>query len=462
MPYRRLLYLALTPTLALGLTCLGPASASADEGGAPKPKRVRIHVVAPKSNDGPAGEGLSSEQRHGKKDPLQTIMRWAMGEMSAHMSGAGTDGDAGGHLQKWFDGGDDVPAAGLRDALKADGWTANTLKQWVSGQVLSNAPRMMQLFSGAAGEGGRMVAPMQRRRQMFASKGSHGRQHDQPGCPLCGSGGRGQAGPGMHPDMHHGMHHGMQHGMRHGMGQRGRRGHGSGRGPRGWRGRGGQGGPRGWGRTHGQGRMGARSPHGHGHERGMQSQTVILWNDGSGWQRQEVPSGEMGPPSMGHGGRRAGPMGPGNQMPGWLRQMMGQHGMGPRSMGQRGMGQHGMGPRGMGPHGMGQRGTGQRGFEGGPNQDGHAAGKQGEMPWMKILEKLGSGEGKPDLHRLREFLKELGVDQRGMGGPKARVRVKVIRPGMAEGAGDSKAKELVIDDVIEEEIEKVIREGHKK
>ena len=224
----------------------------------------------------------------------------------------------------------------------------------------------------------------------------------------------------------------------------------------------------------------------------MQSRTVILWNDGSGWHRQEMPSGEMGPadrghPGMGHGRQRAGPRGPGSQMPGWLRQMMGQGGrgpgnMGPRGMGPGGMGPHGkgpggMGPRGNGPGGMGPHGMGPRGFQGrpnpkpwgafrdaAPNQEGHgagswmkmlggqpgAAGKQGEMPWMKILEKLGSGEGQLDLQRIQEFLKKVGVDQRGMGSPKTRVRVKVIRPDAAGEASGSEAKELVIEEVIEE------------
>jgi len=58
-------------------------------------------------------------------NPLQSVLRWLVGES---LEGRATRDP----LRAWFDGGPDVPMAGLRDALAADGWTADSLRAWLS------------------------------------------------------------------------------------------------------------------------------------------------------------------------------------------------------------------------------------------------------------------------------------------------------------------------------------------
>ena len=121
--------------------------------GQANPTRARMHVVVRK--DGEDGEVRVVELRDGQwvagdrpvrverevvvqhtpavtttprglaegRNPMSTMLRWLL-----------TDGMAGelpsDPLRAWFDGGGNVPMAGLRDALKADGWTAQSLQAW--------------------------------------------------------------------------------------------------------------------------------------------------------------------------------------------------------------------------------------------------------------------------------------------------------------------------------------------
>lgn len=70
-------------------------------------------------------------ERRAPASPLHSVLRWLLGE------GRG-ERPAHDPLRAWFDGGPDVPLAGLRDALKADGWTAPRLRAWL-GRSLADA-----------------------------------------------------------------------------------------------------------------------------------------------------------------------------------------------------------------------------------------------------------------------------------------------------------------------------------
>lgn len=63
------------------------------------------------------------------RNPMSTVMRWLMTD--------GLSGDMPNDpVKAWFDGGADVPMAGLRDALKADGWTSRSLQHWFIQHVM--------------------------------------------------------------------------------------------------------------------------------------------------------------------------------------------------------------------------------------------------------------------------------------------------------------------------------------
>ena len=55
-------------------------------------------------------------------------------------------------LRAWFEGGPHVPLADLRDALVADGWTADSLLDWVAARVAALAGRAMARARGWSGE----------------------------------------------------------------------------------------------------------------------------------------------------------------------------------------------------------------------------------------------------------------------------------------------------------------------
>jgi len=392
MRNRRVFQIALSATLMLALALLTSATAWADDGDAPVRKKVRVRVT--KREEAPA----QGQKKAPAPNPLDTVMRWAMGELGAQVGKDGKGGDADARLRKWFEGGDDVPLAGLRDALKADGWTPEKLKAWGMAKAMQAGPQMMQLFAnrsgpmgarrgGPMGQGGLSVlGPMSRSFTTFGSAAGPG--HGAAGCPLCGEGGQ------------------QRWGRRGGPGRRGAYGRqGMRRGPWGRRGPGGFRGPRGQGRW-----GGGMGPHGPMHG---SSHAVILWNDGSGWHRREIPGG-MGhgqrgsgmPPFMGgHGG-----MGPGGgQMPAWMRQLMG--------------GQH---PPMQGPQGV--QGPGQapwkKMLEGFLKNQGGQSG-EADVNWLNLLQQLQKSQGE-DGSDLRALLKSL----QGMGaaGGQPKVKVHVVRP----------------------------------
>jgi hypothetical protein len=50
-------------------------------------------------------------------------------------------------LEAWFEGGPDVPLADLRDALRADGWDAASLRAWVAGRIARWVERALEAGS---------------------------------------------------------------------------------------------------------------------------------------------------------------------------------------------------------------------------------------------------------------------------------------------------------------------------
>lgn len=72
-------------------------------------------------------------------NPMASVLRWMIGESLDAHGRRGQD-----PLHAWFEGGENVPMAGLRDALKADGWTADALRAWLGRNlvgVMAEAPR---------------------------------------------------------------------------------------------------------------------------------------------------------------------------------------------------------------------------------------------------------------------------------------------------------------------------------
>ena len=402
MRNRRVFQIALSATLMLALALLAAPRAWADDGDAPVRKKVRVRVT--KREEAPA----KGQEKVSSANPLDTVLRWAMGELGAQVGKDGKGGDADAMLRKWFEGGDDVPLAGLRDALEADGWTPEKLKAWGMAKAIQAGPQMMQLFAnrsgpmgvrrgGPMGQGGLTVlGPMGRRFARFGSEAGPG--HGAAGCPLCGEGGH------------------RRWGRRRARGGRGMR-----QGPRGPRGR----------RGRAMGGFGARGMEPHGSTQ-HNSRAVILWNDGSGWHRREIPGG-MGhgqrgsgkPPFMGgHGGMRQG----GGQAPAWMRQLMG--------------GQH---PPMQGPQGMPGPGHApwMKMLEGFLKNQGGQGGET-DVNWLNLLQQLqkSQGEGGTDLQALLKSLQGMGA----MGGqPKVKVHIagpKPLEEDVVEDAPVKKEKSI--------------------
>ncbi|MHC5009529.1 MAG: hypothetical protein ACYTG6_01115 [Planctomycetota bacterium] len=197
-----------------------------------------------------AGAGAGPSDANGTpRNPMPTILRWLM----RHANEAGASGRC--PIESWFEGGSSVPLADLRDALRSDGWSAPSLRQWLHGMV-----------------GAHSVPGM-------SSPGGHGQ-------------GNGHWGPMMWGPPWGGMNP--------------------------W-------GMPGWGQMHRRGPM-FMTPWGvmpgsgwssgpFGQMGGVStpqttSRTILMWNDGSGWQRRELPSqgaGVMPNPFL---------MGPGGMFPG--------------------------------------------------------------------------------------------------------------------------------------------------
>lgn len=190
-------------------------------------RRLHIHLGSP---HGPGAMVLSRRLRAGapaQGSPLPTVLRWLTGE------------NGKGPLASWFEGGADVPLAGLRDALTADGWTARSLGDWLG----------RRLRRGARAHGVPPAPPHARHaRRPGPGWGAPSHEHARPHAWWTGPwGNRGAMPPGP-------------------------RGH-----PTGWGGS-----PRGW---DGGPRIEAHS------------RAFILWNDGSGWRHRAIPM----PPGAGFG-----------------------------------------------------------------------------------------------------------------------------------------------------------------
>lgn len=250
--------------VAIGVLLL-PLPALAGEGDedekAPKVK-VKVKKLEEKAIGAPAKP----------RSPAETVHRWLAGEIEKW--GGAAEG-ARTPLHAWFEAGNDVPLAGLRDALKKDGWTADQLVQWIQRQAArmssmgSSGPRAFGRMRGWSGPGWFGVRP-----------GGGWRRLRMRG--PWGFGGRGDLFGGRGP-----FQGGAPWGNAWG-----------GSGPFG-----GQGALPGWG-----GMFTGPSQ--------QQSRTIILWNDGSGWQRREIPGGMGAGPWMGGmGGGPWGPMGAGPGTP---------------------------------------------------------------------------------------------------------------------------------------------------
>lgn len=102
--------LAVVAVLSL---CLSGAIAGEDVPAAAKPA---------KTDTAPAP--TTAEVKTKTETPLCSMMGW-IGEQVKQTKGV--EGDCcGGAMKAWFAGGADVPLAGMRDRLVADGWTAET------------------------------------------------------------------------------------------------------------------------------------------------------------------------------------------------------------------------------------------------------------------------------------------------------------------------------------------------
>ncbi|MFV1959026.1 MAG: hypothetical protein ACC662_06390, partial [Planctomycetota bacterium] len=318
----------------------------------------------------------------GGKSPLPTVFRWLVKTRRKVMSGPNP-------LEAWFTGGDDVPLAGLRDALAEDGWNAGSLTKWIQTKVGPRWKVMLGAASGVRGAG--LGGP-------GASSGPHGRGAGAGNS--CDPGARCEKARG-HGPRGHGTsgHHG---GGRRGEGRcgEGRRGGGCGDGGHGDRMRM----QRGQGRRKAcdgcpHARRGRRSPgrwaHG-GRSRwargpaerarpgrgglvlgrgaagqgggsrfvgpGALTRTIILWNDGSGWRRREL-SGYSAPRTTAAGMSCGGKAGDG------ARGEAGKkcEGMGKGSCGKAGNGARGEAGEkceGMGKGSCGKAGNGARGEAG--------------------------------------------------------------------------------------------------
>ncbi len=166
-------WLALIVVIGVAALISNPAWADDDA----EPKRVKKKVKIRKAADGQAG-----------RDPMDTARRWMMKEMARHMRAMGeAEGEAAkSPLHYWF-AAKDVPMAGLRDALKADGWTADELMQWMQRHfmhaMLQGLGPMMGLLEEGPSVRLRMEGPRRRRGMRVQRFGPWGR-----------SGGGGQGG----------------------------------------------------------------------------------------------------------------------------------------------------------------------------------------------------------------------------------------------------------------------------
>lgn len=263
--------LSVLAAAALALATSAVAHAS-DDDPAPKKRTIKLETHATAEKGSP-------------RSPMPVIETWLRRKLGASMTAAGED-PMGAMLEQWFEGDDDVPMADLRDALRAEGWNAESMRAWMMGAMARAAARPP--MAPRRGMHGHHDHPGRHRGD--GRQRGHGRPHGhdrQPGHGRFRAHGprRGmRGGPGARWRMHggfrapHGPHgpHGPHRGG-HGMGGHGMGGHG-------------MGGPA-WGRTpfggvpFGGRAIGGR-PHGH-----VQQRAFLYWNDGTGWKHRELPGG---------------------------------------------------------------------------------------------------------------------------------------------------------------------------
>jgi len=192
-----------------------------------KPTQVEHEVFVHRGPATTTTFGLAGESRN----PMSTVMRWLL-----------TDGMAGGlpkdPLKAWFDGGADVPMPGLRDALKRDGWTADSLQAWF----------LQHLLGGMAAMSSPAHAPRSHPPHAMHGPG-HGHARGPARTHWFGVGRSAKQCNSCDCDCAHRVHDRGVHGRKgHGCQEHGRRGHGDCHTPR-----------------HGHGDCGCRKARGHGH-----------------------------------------------------------------------------------------------------------------------------------------------------------------------------------------------------
>jgi hypothetical protein len=120
------------PVLAGDPAPSAPAATPAKAAPAEAPK-----VEAPKT-EAPKTEAAKSETK--TPSPIHSMMGW-LGKQVAPNLECGCPSTAEGEKawRAWFAGGKDVPAAAIRDALVADGWTADRVVSFFQAMAKANA-----------------------------------------------------------------------------------------------------------------------------------------------------------------------------------------------------------------------------------------------------------------------------------------------------------------------------------
>ncbi len=329
-------------TTMVTYTLLGASSARADDDPSnsrtPKtktPKRKRV-VIKPARKHVVIRSGAQSRAAAGHPaktgaSPMDVARQWLAHRAVSKMEGGIDLSEA---LRAWFDGGEKVPLADLRDAFKAHGWDAAKLQAWLQRQMAGALPGLLQAFAARGPRAGGLLAAPVPDRAMGWRRG-RARPFPMPdgpqgACPLCG-------------------HASGERGMDSRYGAFGRRGRAFGR-------RGGM-----WGRRFGR-RFAGRTFRERGFgprafDRGggvfagpvqTQQRAYVLWNDGHGWQRRALPSGRgfgpMGPHARGGDADRAPSDRPGSQAAPWMKMFNAwRRGAQPQAPGAQAQGRLGVG-----------------------------------------------------------------------------------------------------------------------
>jgi len=104
-------------------------------------KKVRIRIVRPQGEkkgvqfhvDALGKKPLALHFAKGDSaSPVDSVHRWLMGKLGDSLGNGELNPSA--ILKQWFEGGNEVPLADLRNTLKADGWNAEKLEGWAGEQ----------------------------------------------------------------------------------------------------------------------------------------------------------------------------------------------------------------------------------------------------------------------------------------------------------------------------------------